>query len=156
MDAEQAAELKRRRVMLALSGRVKPSCYLDMKGVVGGDVGGGEGGCSEKLGGIASKGDVSKGDVSKGDVSKDDMPNNNTLSNNTLSNNTLNNNTPQDNTSNDTTPNDTTPNDTTPNDTTPLPRNPNTLHSVDTSSDSSAVEGALSDSEEVSSPTSLS
>ena len=136
MDAEQAAELKRRRVMLALSGRVKPSCYLDMKGVVGGDVGGGEGGCSEKLGGIASKGDVSKGDVSKGD-----MPNNNTLSNNTLNNNT-----PQDNTSNDTTPNDTTP----------LPRNPNTLHSVDTSSDSSAVEGALSDSEEVSSPTSLS
>ena len=136
MDAEQAAELKRRRVMLALSGRVKPSCYLDMKGVVGGDVGGGEGGCSEKLGGIASK-----GDVSKGDVSKDDMPNNNTLSNNTLNNNT-----PQDNTSNDTTPNDTTP----------LPRNPNTLHSVDTSSDSSAVEGALSDSEEVSSPTSLS
>ena len=146
MDAEQAAELKKRRVMLALSGRVKPSCYLDMKGVVGGDVGGGEGGCSEKLGGIASK-----GDVSKGDVSKDDMPNNNTLSNNTLSNNTLNNNTPQDNTSNDTTPNDTTPNDTTP-----LPRNPNTLHSVDTSSDSSAVEGTLSDSEEVSSPTSLS
>ena len=146
MDAEQAAELKRRRVMLALSGRVKPSCYLDMKGVVGGDVGGGEGGCSEKLGGIASKGDVSKGDVSKGDVSKGDMPNNNTLSNNTLNNNT-----PQDNTSNDTTPNDTTPNDTTP-----LPRNPNTLHSVDTSSDSSAVEGALSDSEEVSSPTSLS
>ena len=136
MDAEQAAELKRRRVMLALSGRVKPSCYLDMKGVVGGDVGGGEGGCSEKLGGIASK-----GDVSKGDVSKDDMPNNNTLSNNTLNNNT-----PQDNTSNDTTPNDTTP----------LPRNPNTLHSVDTSSDSSAVEGTLSDSEEVSSPTSLS
>ena len=141
MDAEQAAELKRRRVMLALSGRVKPSCYLDMKGVVGGDVGGGEGGCSEKLGGIASKGDVSKGDVSKGD-----MPNNNTLSNNTLNNNT-----PQDNTSNDTIPNDTTPNDTTP-----LPKNPNTLHSVDTSSDSSAVEGALSDSEEVSSPTSLS
>lgn len=31
MDAEQAAELKRRRVMLAISGRVKPSCYLDMK-----------------------------------------------------------------------------------------------------------------------------
>lgn len=33
MDAEQAAELKRRRVMLAISGRVKPGCYLDMKGV---------------------------------------------------------------------------------------------------------------------------
>ena len=146
MDAEQAAELKRRRVMLAISGRVKPNCYLDMKGVP-----------EELL--LGKKGDGAsdqKGDVSKESVvaapaivlnpasNNSEVDPSNVKTDDTLSNK-------RDGVSHD--------NkeviisvfvdkcSTLPSPSSPLSANPDTLHSDHALSDSSVIEDPLSDSE---------
>lgn len=147
MDAEQAAELKRRRVMLAISGRVKPSCYLDMKGVPEELLLGKKGdGASAQKGG-----DVSKETAVAASTNVPDQASNNTVTDPTTvkTDNTWGNkggDVPHDNTvvisvsvDHCSTPHSPS---------SPLSRNPDTLHSDHVSSDSSVIEYPLSDSEE--------